>query len=55
MSQGNSPCSYLKQTKMSFLFSFTKLENRKAEEVLPCVGGVVPVGEGRRWGKGEGG
>jgi hypothetical protein len=36
MSQGNSLCSYLKQTKMSFIFSFTKSENKKAEQVLPC-------------------
>jgi hypothetical protein len=28
MSQGNSLRSYLKQTKMSFFFSFTKSENR---------------------------
>jgi hypothetical protein len=31
------------------LFSFTKLENRKAEQVLP--GALVPVGWGRRWGR----
>jgi hypothetical protein len=34
---------YLKQTKMSFLyfflFSSTKLEKRRAEQVLPCGGG----------------
>jgi hypothetical protein len=30
--QGNSLCSYLKQTKMSF---FAKTEYRKAEQVLP--------------------
>jgi hypothetical protein len=37
MSQGNSLCSYLKQAKMpffSFLFSSTKLENRRAEKFL---------------------
>jgi hypothetical protein len=44
MSQGNSLCSYLKQTKMSF-FSFTKLENKRAEQVLP--GGVGTSGRGR--------
>jgi hypothetical protein len=39
--QGNSLHShlYLKQTKMStfsfYLFSFTKLENRRAEQILP--------------------
>jgi hypothetical protein len=37
LSQGNSLCSYLKETKMSF-FSFTKTEYRRAEQVLP--GGV---------------
>jgi hypothetical protein len=47
MSQGNSLGSYLKQTKMSF-FSFTKLENRRAELVLP-------VGGGKRLKKGVGG
>jgi hypothetical protein len=51
LSQGNSQCSYLKQTKMSF-FSFTKLENRRAELVLSMV--LVPVGGGRIWGKGGG-
>jgi hypothetical protein len=45
MSQGNSLHSYLKQTKMSF-FSFTKSENRRAEQVLP--GFLVPVVKGRR-------
>jgi hypothetical protein len=35
MSQGNSLCIYLKQIKMSFFFSFTKLENRRAEQILP--------------------
>jgi hypothetical protein len=35
MSQGNSLCSYLKRTKMSFTsFFFTKLENRRAEQIL---------------------
>jgi hypothetical protein len=33
MSQGNSLYSYLKQTKMSFVF-FTKPENRRADGVL---------------------
>jgi hypothetical protein len=49
MSQGNSLCSYLKQTKMSFFFSFTKSENRRAEQVL-LLGGFIPVGEGKWWG-----
>jgi hypothetical protein len=52
MSQGNSLCNYLKETKMSF-FSFTKLENRRVEQVL--LGGLAPVGGGKRWGKGVGG
>jgi hypothetical protein len=34
--QGNSLCSYLKQSKMSYFFlPFTKLEIRKVEQVLP--------------------
>jgi hypothetical protein len=45
MSQGKSLCSYLKQTKMSF-FSFTKSENRKAEQILGG-GGLLPVGGGK--------
>jgi hypothetical protein len=49
---GNSLCSYLKQAKISF-FSFTKSENRRVEQVL--LGGLVPEGERRRWGKGVGG
>jgi hypothetical protein len=50
MSQEISLCSYLKQTKLSFLF-FYKI---REQEVLP--GGVlVPVGGGRRWRKGMGG
>jgi hypothetical protein len=41
ISQGNSLCNYLylEQTKMScfscYFFSFAKLENRRAEQVLP--------------------
>jgi hypothetical protein len=54
MSHGNSLYNYLKQTKMSFYFSSTKLENRRVEQVLP-VGGVVPVGGGRMWEKCVGG
>jgi hypothetical protein len=41
--QGNSLCSYFKQAKLS-VFSFTKSENRSAEQVLP--GDLVPVGVG---------
>jgi hypothetical protein len=48
-------CSYHNQTKMSFLFSFTKSENRRVEHVLTGVEGLVPLGAGRRWGKGMGG
>jgi hypothetical protein len=39
-SQGNSLFSY--QTKMTFFFSFIKLENRRVEQVLP-EGGLIPV------------
>jgi hypothetical protein len=53
MSQGNSLCSCLKETKMSFFLSFTKSENRRVELILP--GGLIPVGGKRRWGKGMGG
>jgi hypothetical protein len=50
MSQENTWYSYLKQIKMSL--SFTKLEKRRTEEVLPgCVG---TCGRGRMWGKGMG-
>jgi hypothetical protein len=34
---------------MSFLFSFIKLKNRRAEQVLS--GGLVPVGGGEKMGK----
>jgi hypothetical protein len=51
MSQGNSLYSYLKQTKM-LVFFFTKSENGRAEPFLSGV--LVPVGEGRMWGKGVG-
>jgi hypothetical protein len=36
---------------VSFFFSFTKSENRRAEQVLQCGEGLVPVGGGRRWGE----
>jgi hypothetical protein len=39
------PFVALKQAKMSFLFSFIKLKNRKAGRRLVTMGG------GRRWGK----
>jgi hypothetical protein len=53
MSQGNSLCNYLKQIRMSFFFSFTQLEKRRAKQVLS--GGLVPVGGRRMWGKCVGG
>jgi hypothetical protein len=40
-SHGNSLCSYLKQTKMSFFFFY-----RMAEQVLPGDGGVGTSGRG---------
>jgi hypothetical protein len=61
ISQGNSLRGYiyLKQAKMLFfflfflfLFSSTKSENRKSEQVLPRG---VPVRRGRWQGKGVGG
>jgi hypothetical protein len=37
---------------LSFVFASTKLENRKAEQILPKeVGGLALVGGGRWWGK----
>jgi hypothetical protein len=55
--QGNSSCSYLKQAKMLsylfFFFSYTKSENRRAEQVL--CGGLVAVGGGMKLGNSEGG
>jgi hypothetical protein len=54
MSQGYSVCSYLKQTK-NIIFSFTKLENRRAKQVLPRVWwGVVNSGRGEEMRKGHG-
>jgi hypothetical protein len=50
MSQRNSLYSYLKQ---KCFFSFTKLENRRAEQVLSKVVGTS--GRGRMWGKAVGG
>jgi hypothetical protein len=53
MSQENSLCCCLKKTKMSFLFSFTKLENRRVEQVLSGKSGIS--GRRRLWVKGAGG
>jgi hypothetical protein len=53
ISQGNSLYSYLylKQKYYVLLFIFflssTKLENRRAEQVLPERGGLASVGGGR--------
>jgi hypothetical protein len=51
MPHRNSLCSYLKQVKnvIFFLNSYTKLENRKAEQVLPRGAWLVPVGRGESW------
>jgi hypothetical protein len=46
---GNSLCSYLKQTKMSFFFL---LQNWRAEHVLPQ--GVGSNGRGKEVGEGVG-
>jgi hypothetical protein len=51
MSQGNSLCSYIKQTKKS-LFFFYKFGEQ--EGGTGSGTGLVPVGGGRRWGKDEG-
>jgi hypothetical protein len=48
-SKGNSLCSYLKPKCHFFLF-YLESENRKVEQ--SCLGGLVPVGGGQRWGKG---
>jgi hypothetical protein len=55
MSQENSLCSYLKQTKMSyfFFFSFTKSETKRTEQVLPE--GVGTSRRERMWEEGVGG
>jgi hypothetical protein len=37
--------------KQKYLFFKTKSENRKADQVLS--GGLIPVGDGRMWGKDE--
>jgi hypothetical protein len=54
MSQGNSLCTYI-YFKLKYhvfrlilpLFSPTKLEYRRKEQVLPKVGGLASVGGGR--------
>jgi hypothetical protein len=54
-----TPYLYLKHVKMSFfssfLFSSTKSkigENRRVEQALQGVGGLIAVGGKRWWGKG---
>jgi hypothetical protein len=54
MSQGNSLCSYLKQTKMLFFFSFKKSDKRRVEQGLPERREVGTMGRGRMWRKGVG-
>jgi hypothetical protein len=50
MSQGNLLHRYLKQTKVSFFFSFTKLKIGRSEQVLPGVVGNSGRGEEERKG-----
>jgi hypothetical protein len=43
--QGNSLCSYLKSTKMSF---FSLLQNQRTEgQNRSCLGRLIPVGGGK--------
>jgi hypothetical protein len=51
MSQGNSMCNYLKQAKISFVF--TKSKKRMKEQVLS--GEVDTSGNTRMWRNGVGG
>jgi hypothetical protein len=52
--QGNSLCSYLKQTKISFLFSFFCKIGEQKGGTGPEGGGerMIPVGGRRRWREG---
>jgi hypothetical protein len=50
ISQGNSLCSYLKQTKMSFFF-FHKIREQEDGTDPAWTGCGVPVGGGRLWGR----
>jgi hypothetical protein len=51
ISQGNSLCSYKQKCHIFFsIFSSTKLENRRAEQVMPRGRGLVEVGGGRERG-----
>jgi hypothetical protein len=51
MPQGNSLYSYLKQTKNVF---FVSLNQRTEMLNRSCLVALVPVGVGKRWGKGVG-
>jgi hypothetical protein len=52
MSQRNSLCSYLKQTKISFFFFYKTGEQEGGTDP---ISGICSSEEGSRWGKGEGG
>jgi hypothetical protein len=48
-----SPCSYLKQAKMSFFFSSYEIGEQEGRTGPAWKGGgLLPVGVGRMWGKG---
>jgi hypothetical protein len=49
MSQGNSLCSYLKQTKIPFFF-FYKIREQNRSSLRE----LAPVERGRQWEKGMG-
>jgi hypothetical protein len=53
MSQGNSLCNYLNQTKC--LFFFYKINEQESVTGPAWVVGVVPMGGGKRLGKCVGG
>jgi hypothetical protein len=52
--QGNFLCSYLKQPQMSFFSSFLIQNQWKGWCNRSCLGMLVPVGVGRRFGNSEG-
>jgi hypothetical protein len=55
MCHKETPCIALKQARISFFhflfFSYTKLGNKKAEQILP--GGAGTSGRGKEMGKGH--
>jgi hypothetical protein len=53
MSQGNSLYNYLKQTKLSYYFAFTKVQEGRTGPA--CGGGVDTSGRREEVGNGEGG